>query len=192
MDRTLLVLAVSFSLLAGAPVVSVMANEETDSQEAQQAASEINTEADTDAGREAVAGRLQNEFHVEESVINDLRSAKMGYGEIGIALSLAEQMPGGITNENIQKVMDLRQADTKSGWGNVAKQLNLNLGKVVSQTKKIANERQATQNPDTNKRTPGEEASHPKFESPASGGKPAGMPNKPMHTPGGGVGRGKK
>jgi hypothetical protein len=67
-------------------------------------------------------------------------------------------MPGGITNENIQKVMDLRQSDTKSGWGNVAKQLNLNLG----------------------------------FESHSSAGKPAGMPNKPMHTPMGGGGRGKK
>jgi len=88
--------------------------------------------------------------------------------------------------------MDLRQGETKSGWGNVAKQLNLNLGKVVSQTKKMANERQSIQNPDTNKRTPGEETSHTKFENrPASAGKPEGV-MRPMHTSGGGGPKGKK
>lgn len=187
MNRILLVLTVGVSLLIGT-VVPILADEDTD---AQQAVNEINSEAESDSGKAAVINRLKNEFHVEESQINDLRSKeKLGYGEIGIALSLAQQMPGGITNENIQKVMDLRQGERKTGWGNVAKELNLNLGKVVSQEKKMLNERQAVKNQDTNHARV-QESFQPKSPWPASTGKPAGGVSRPMHTPNGG-GKGRK
>jgi hypothetical protein len=187
MNRTLLVLAVSFSLCIGSTPLSVLADEGKDGQEIEQSANEINAEAQSDSGKAAVVNRLKNEFSIEESQINDLRSKNLGYGEIGIALSLAQQMPGGITNENIQKVMDLRRGEGKRGWGNVAKELNLNLGKVVSQTQKMATERQTIKKPDT-KQMQSQETFEPISERPASGGKPEGG-SKPMHTPGGGKGR---
>ncbi len=181
MNRILLVLTVGVALLIGT-AAPILADEDAD---AQQAANEINSEAESDSGKTAVINKLKNEFHVEESQINDLRAKKMGYGEVGIALSLAQQMPGGITNENIQKVMDLRQGERKTGWGNVAKELNLNLGKVVSQTKRMSNERQAVRNPDTN-HSRVQESSAPKSQRTVSFGKPAGSVSRPMHTPSGG------
>lgn len=185
MNRILLVLTVGFSLLIGT-ATPILADEDAD---AQQAANEINSEAESDYGKEVVVNRLKNEFNVEESQINNLRSKeKLGYGEIGIALSLAQQMPGGITNENIQKVMDLRQGERKTGWGNVAKELNLNLGKVVSQTKKMANERQTAKNPNINL-PPGQEIAPSKSQRPVLTGKPAGGVPRPTHTPGGGKGK---
>jgi len=177
MQRTLLVLAVSFSLFIGSTPVSILADEGKDNQELQKAAKETDVEAESDSGRAAVVKRLENEFKVKESQINDLRSKKLGYGEIGIALSLAQQMPGGITNENIQKVMDLRQGEGKTGWGNVAKQLNLNLGKVVSQEQKISHELQAGGNLDTKQSSA--RGSEPKFQRHESSGKPGGYTHQP-------------
>jgi Sec-independent protein translocase protein TatA len=168
MSRFLLVLALSLSLVTGL-TFSVLADEVTDNQEVQQVADEINEEAESDSGKAAVVERLKNEFDVEESVINDLRSKQMGYGEVGIALSLAKQMPGGITEENIQKVIDLRQGETKTGWGNVAKQLDLNLGKTVSQTKKMSQEVKKTNTEQINAKT----NAQLKTQKPPSSGKPS-------------------
>lgn len=187
MNRILLVLISGVSLVIGT-AAPILADEDSD---AQQAADEIDIEAKSDSGKAEVINRLKNEFHVQESQINDLRDKEMlGYGEVGIALSLARQMPGGITDANIQKVMDLRQGERKTGWGNVAKELNLNLGEVVSQAKRMSNERQSVRNPDTNSPRV-QEHSQPKSQRPVSSGRPAGGVSWTTHTPSGG-GKGRK
>jgi len=185
MNRMLLVLIAGVSLVIGT-AAPILADEDAD---VQQAADEINRDAKSNAGKAVVVNRLENEFHVEESQINNLRvKEKLGYGEIGIALALARQMPGGVTKENIQKVVDLRQGEKKTGWGNIAKELNLNLGKVVRQAKKALNACQTVKNPDTNHARI-QESSRPRTQRLASTGKPAEGVSRSMHTPGGGKGR---
>jgi len=96
--------------------------------------------ADTDAespeegptlskGNQQVAEKLAAEFHVETEQIIELREQGLGFGEIDNALSLANQLPGGITEENLAQVMELRQGeDGKMGWGKIAQELGVKLG----------------------------------------------------------------
>src|SRR5512134_554885 len=70
---------------------------------------DINNDASTAAGEAAVIDRIKGEFGVSDDVIKDLRAQKLGYGEITLALSLAERLPGGINYENLHKVIELRQ-----------------------------------------------------------------------------------
>ena len=81
--------------------------------------------------------KLKNKFDVSDSTIRNLRDQKLGYGEIDSTLGLAQQMPGGTTDENIQKVLSLRQGDGthKKGWGNVAKELGVKMGDIKGNKK---------------------------------------------------------
>lgn len=104
----------------------------------------ITAELDKDAGQpegeRRVADKLMSEFTVDDARVQGLRDQKLGYGKISIALSLAQGLPGGITDANVQKVMALRQGPPVMGWGRVSKELGLKLGPVISRNKKLAAE----------------------------------------------------
>ncbi len=83
---------------------------------------------DEDKGDSAkVEARLETKFNVSDARIDSLRRQGLGYGEINIVLSMAKQMPGGINNRNVDKIMDLRQGQDghKQGWGEIAHDLNV-------------------------------------------------------------------
>ena len=84
-------------------------------------------EASTPEGTARVTDRLAEKFHVETKVISDLREKNLGYGEIDHALTLANQLPGGATQENIDQIMTLRQ-EKDMGWGQIAQELDTKLG----------------------------------------------------------------
>ncbi len=84
-----------------------------------------------------IVQRIEKEFNVDRSVIDGLRSKKLGYGEIAIVLSLADKLPGGITDANVDTIMSKRQGPPKEGWGKIAKDLGLNLGTVLSRVEKV-------------------------------------------------------
>ena len=74
-----------------------------------------------------VRQEISQEFSVTEEQVSDLWGKNLGYGEIKHVYNMAEQMPGGITDENVNKILDLRQ-NQKMGWGNIRKELNLKKG----------------------------------------------------------------
>lgn len=92
------------------------------------------------AGEKVVVERLEKEFKVDDARIKSLRDKKLGYGEIAIALSLAEKMPGGITDENVNKIMAMRQGPPVEGWGKIAQDLGTKLGPVISRVEKVRSE----------------------------------------------------
>ena len=98
---------------------------------------DIDDDASTAAGESAVVGKIVGEFGVDEALVQDLRAQKLGYGEITLALSLAERLPGGINDENLDKVLDLRQGPPVQGWGNVARSLDLSLKPSSHKLEKI-------------------------------------------------------
>ncbi len=100
-------------------------------------ATQINTTAVSGQGEKVVAQRLEKEFSVTDTQIQTLRDKKLGYGEIAIVFSLAQKLPGGVTDANITEVMTLREGPPTMGWGEVAKKLDLKLGPTVSQVKSI-------------------------------------------------------
>ncbi len=90
-------------------------------------------------GEKAVLKKIEVEFKVSDAQVQALRDRMLGYGEVAIVLSLAQKMPGGVAEVNVQKVLSLRQGPPVAGWGQVARQLGTKLGATVSQLKKMNN-----------------------------------------------------
>jgi Sec-independent protein translocase protein TatA len=99
----------------------------------------INDTAAKPDGEKAVVKRLVEELKASEQQIKALRDRKLDHGEIAVILSLAQTMPGGTTDANVQKVLDLRQGPPAAGWDDVAHMLGTKLGRIVSQVRKVAN-----------------------------------------------------
>lgn len=116
------------------------ADETKDETRLQAKASEIDKIGSEGRGEKAITGRLENEFGVDEARIKGLRDKNLGYGEVAITLSLAKSLPGGITDENVDKIVSMRQGPPVAGWGKVAKELGVKLGPVVSGVEKVRSE----------------------------------------------------
>lgn len=97
----------------------------------------LDKDAGKQEGTEIVTKRLEKEFGVTASQVESLRDKKLGFGEITIAFSLAQKMPGGITDANINKILTMRQSRPVEGWGEIAKKLGVKLGPVLSEVKKV-------------------------------------------------------
>lgn len=114
-------------LLGGA--VRVAAQDAPQANESQET-DDADKEAKTPEGAAKVRQRIADEFHVDPSRVDQLRKEQnLGYGEIRHALTLAGQLPGGITDDNVNQVMQMRQ-DQHMGWGQIAHQLGGNLGQI--------------------------------------------------------------
>lgn len=109
-----------------------------DEKKADSASMEMDKDAAKPEGEKLVTEKIKTEFKVDDARVQGLRDQKLGYGEISIALSLARELPGGITDANVQKIMALRQGPPVMGWGKIAKDLNLKLGPVVSRVKRMS------------------------------------------------------
>lgn len=132
-----LILTIALALCLLAPGIAVSATVSSEERNLEQEATRLDKHAAAPQGEKAVSQKLQDEFKVTAAQVQALRDRKMGYGEIGIAYSLAKQMPGGITDANMNKIMTMRQGPPTMGWGNIAKDLGTKLGPAVSQVKNV-------------------------------------------------------
>jgi hypothetical protein len=121
--------------VVGAAVADVSKDERNLEREAKR----LNDTAAKPDGEKAVVKRLTAEFKTTDAQVQALHDRKLGYGEVAVVLSLAQTLPGGITDANVQQVLALRQGPPIMGWGQVARQLGAKLGKTVSQVRKAAN-----------------------------------------------------
>lgn len=101
-------------------------------------ARELNKKYSEGQGR--VADKIKAQFGVDDSRLLSLHYRKLRYGEISILLALAQDMRGGITDENLHKLVALRQGPPVMGWGKVAKELGLELGPALSRIRKLSAE----------------------------------------------------
>ena len=99
----------------------------------------INDTAAKPDGEKAVVKRLVDELKASEQQIKALLDRKLNHGEVAVILSMAQTMPGGTTDTNVQKVLDLRQGPPAAGWDEVAHLVGTKLGRIVSQVRKVAN-----------------------------------------------------
>ena len=137
MKKILVLYLISFFLLFVSWSPSVRAEDKDDSA-LKEKASAIDKKANEPEGKKHVVEKLENQYHVSDERINKLREQKLGYGEIGIVFSMAEKMPGGINDDNIKKIMELRQGGThKEGWGKIANELNLKPGDIRERVNKV-------------------------------------------------------
>ncbi len=91
-------------------------------------------------GQSAVTDRLEKTFNVDQARIDGLRSQNLGFGEVSIVLALSQKMTGGITDANVQSILAMRTGTPPKGWGAIAKSLGENLGTVVSEVNRVAQE----------------------------------------------------
>lgn len=128
-------IAVLSLIIAGAAAADVSKDERNLDREVKR----LNDTAAKPDGEKAVVKQLAIDLNTTDQRIRSLRDQRLGYGEIACLLSLAQNLPGGVTDANVQKVLALRQGPPVRGWGEVARQLGVKLGKTVSQVRKTAN-----------------------------------------------------
>ena len=94
--------------------------------------------AATPDGRQRVTETIAKHFNVPEKAVTDLRSRKMGYGEVTVAMALAQQVVRREKTLTQPEAADKLVALRKSGqnWAIIARDRGLKLGDAVSAVKK--------------------------------------------------------
>ncbi|OGR66574.1 MAG: hypothetical protein A2X31_04445 [Elusimicrobia bacterium GWB2_63_22] len=89
-------------------------------------------------GQQRVADSICAEFGVGNALVTGLRFKRLGDGEIAIALALAQGLHRIIKDEDLRRIVGLRQGPPVMGWGRVAGELGLKLGPVINKVKKLS------------------------------------------------------
>lgn len=143
MVASILVLGVAAFMGPGVLAQTTSTPDEANLRTTQQA---LDTES-TGRSAKSHAEALATQFKVEPQVVETLRTAKQSWGEIGIRLTLAQELTKvdsttyPTMTEALARVGDLR-AEGK-GWGAIAKELGFNLGPVVSEANRVRYELRA-------------------------------------------------
>lgn len=95
----------------------------------------LDKDASLPHGEQVVMDRLSKEFNVTSNQIKALRDKNLGFGDIAAVYSMADKMSGGITDDNVNKVLSLREGN--KGWGVIAKSLDVDLGSVAKKVGSI-------------------------------------------------------
>ncbi len=138
-----LYLIVAGMLVLALSMLSTAWAETKDEKKLNTQATDIDKTADTTEGSSVVVARLEKQFKVTSTQIDSLRDKRLGYGEIAIVFSLAGKLPGGITDDNISKILGMRTGPPVMGWGEIANKLGFKLGPVVSSVMKVNRETQS-------------------------------------------------
>ena len=141
------------------------------------ATASINSQASTNNGRTNVLNSLSTQTGVPVATLQTEKSSTgYGYGELLIANLLASA-----SGKSFNDIVTMRKTE---GWGKIAKDLGLNLGKIVSKARRAD---QAAQNAQIGQSSQGNSAfglSH------GPGSNANGMGFGPMNNPGHGMGMG--
>ena len=84
-------------------------------------------------GETSLALSLEKRFRADSAWINEMRRARLGYGDISVALALASDLPGGTTKSNVEKIVARWKSARSDRWPKVARSLGLRLERVVLQ-----------------------------------------------------------
>jgi hypothetical protein len=91
---------------------------------------DLNTQAQTNDGRTRVLTAISNETRVSVTTLQSQQSAsKLGFGDLTIANLLASA-----SGKTFDQIVAMFKAG--EGWGKIAKDLDLNLGMIVSKAKR--------------------------------------------------------
>jgi hypothetical protein len=95
----------------------------------------LDKDASLPQGGQIVMDWLSKEFYVTGDQIRAMLDKNLGYGEIATIYAFADKMPGGITDDNVSKVMSMRQGN--AGWGAIAGDLNVDLRSIAGRLDSI-------------------------------------------------------
>ena len=95
----------------------------------------LNYDAKMPNGDRIAVDQFIKEFNVPAEKITALQAKSLDYGEIATILGIADKMSGGVNDQNISKVMDLRKS--APGWPLVADNLKVDLADVANTVSRI-------------------------------------------------------
>lgn len=131
----LVVIAVSMVFLAGLATAASTPSPK-DLEKLNAGIKMLNADADEPQGDKIIAKLLMDTFKVSSDKVASLvgsttliENKKQQYGEAAAILAFAEELPGGVTVENITKVSNMREKTPD--WGKLAQNLNVDIGKVA-------------------------------------------------------------
>ncbi len=82
-----------------------------------------------------VADRIAKEFKVSAEDVASLRNKLPGLGDVAAVYAFADKMPGGVTPDNLDKVVSERQS--KKDWDEIATTHDIKLSSVSGKVKSI-------------------------------------------------------
>jgi hypothetical protein len=92
------------------------------------AIAQINVQARGPQAEALIEKQLERDFSVSSRKIKALHQGKMEYGDMAAALALAEKLPGGITNHNLNEVT---RGKNRATWDQVAAFFKIDLGSAA-------------------------------------------------------------
>src|SRR5262249_45699592 len=107
--------------------------------EARQLNADATRAASTPEGQRRLDERLAKQFNVNESLVANLRTERhLSYGQATITLALSQQLmkEGKAPNQQAALDMILAERQAGKGWGLIAHNMDLKLGRVISDVKK--------------------------------------------------------
>lgn len=134
-NKNMWLLAAGFFLCAAAPAATQDRRPEESSLE--RVSSELNTDCNEPGGEKAVVDMLKSEFKVDGPRIQGIRARGLGYGEVSAVLTLAQNLPGRITDVNVRNVIKQRMGPPVKGWGEVTKELGMKPDAAINKLKKV-------------------------------------------------------
>ncbi len=120
----------SLPLALAAVTTLAMADQSKDLQEMQKQMTKLDNEASQNLGHDAVFASLSKQLNVPVATLQDQqKSTNFGFGQLFIANSLAAA-----TGKSFDAIS--QEFKSGKGWGEIANENNLKLGKVVSDLKR--------------------------------------------------------
>lgn len=137
---------VGVSMLGTGPVAAQFLPPASDDVKIQVTQQEMDEDA---AGRipTSHAEAMARQFHVEKDLVERLRQAKVGWGEIGIRLAFAQELTKQDAKSYpsveaaLSKVSD--QRGNRMRWGTMANEFGIDLGQVVTQAQQVRQQMRA-------------------------------------------------
>ncbi len=97
----------------------------------------LNTIGRSADGERSLTVSLESQFMANPARIREMHRARLGYGDISVALALASHLTGGITRANVDKILTLWRSSRLDGWGRIARSLGIRLQRVVLQIESL-------------------------------------------------------
>lgn len=132
MDRHSLILSLSVIVMLFCGVPCSNAQYGGDGMAIEWMSSIIDNEARKLGGTKVVSEHFKGQFGINTDEIVALREQKIGYGDIGIVLAMAEQLPGGINRDNLDKIVSLHAGQNISHrWETIAEYLGIDSERFI-------------------------------------------------------------
>ena len=97
----------------------------------------LNTLGRSADGEKSLTLSMESQFMANPSRIKEMRRARLGYGDISVALALASHLTGGVTRANVEKILTLWRSSRLDGWAKTARSLGVRLQRVVLQIESL-------------------------------------------------------